>query len=105
MNTETRIRNEIHEQLEKLKGMTPGSEEHKATVNTIKQLTESMVELQKAEDEKKDRKARNRLTAWGIGVPAGLTFLGGIAMFIFEERGTITSQVGRKVIDRLFRLK
>ena len=59
------------------------------------------VETMKVKDEKKDRKVKNGLTAGSLI----LTGIGMVAMFIFEEKGSITTQAGKKILDRVFRTK
>lgn len=63
------------------------------------------IEEKKLEDEKKDRLIKNILTGLGVAIPAGITLTGMVLMFLFEERGTITSKAGSKIVDRIFRVK
>jgi hypothetical protein len=63
------------------------------------------IERQKMVEERKNEWIRNRITALGILVPAGITITGMVLMFLFEEKGTITSGAGRKIVDRMFRSK
>lgn len=59
------------------------------------------LERKKASDEARDRKIKNRLTAGTMAI----TGTGMILMFILEGEGRIiTSQAGRKIVDRLFRI-
>lgn len=122
MNTKNVLRDEIHSQVELLHGTRPEDEGFDKTSNSIKKLVDGLCEIEKleierdkliieaekndiervkAQDEKKDRKIKNALTAAGLGITIG----GTIAMFVYEEKGTITSAAGRKIIDRIFKTK
>lgn len=64
------------------------------------------LEVMKFEEDKKDRKAKNRISVLNTVLPSVIAVVGGAAMFIYEERGSITSQTGRKIIDKyIFRVK
>ena len=122
MSTKNVLRDEIHSQVELLHDIRPDDEGFDKTSNSIKKLVDGLCEIEKleierdklileaekneiervkAEDEKKDRRIKNALTAGGLGI----TIAGTIAMFVYEEKGTITSVAGRKIIDRIFKTK
>lgn len=127
MSVQTDLREELVLEIKELNKVEFGSEKYKVGVNGIAQLTDKLIELdrleqedkkldienqkldieyQKLEDEKKDRKAKNRISVFGVAAPATIAVVGGVAMFIYEERGSITSQMGRKLIDKyIFRVK
>ena len=63
------------------------------------------IEGQKLEEDRKDRWAKNVIAGLSVAIPAGITLTGMVLMFIFEEKGTITSKAGNKIIDRIFRMK
>lgn len=127
MSVESIWREELLNELSELSNVKFGSEEYKVGVTGVTQLADRMIEMakldtedekirieneklklenEKFEEDKKDRKAKNRISVFGIAAPAGIAIIGGIAMFIYEERGSITSQVGRKIIDKyIFRTK
>lgn len=127
MSVQTDLREELVAEIKELNKVEFGSEKYKVGVNGVAQLTDKLVELtrleqedkkldienqkldieyQKLEDEKKDRKAKNRISVFGVAAPATIAVIGGVAMFIYEERGSITSQMGRKLIDKyIFRVK
>ena len=120
-------REEIQSEIGSISKMPIGSEDYKAAISGVTQLTDRLVKLEeidverqkvaveqekteieksKAADEQKDRSTRNRLTVASIVVPAWVTGLGAAGMWLFEERGTIiTSQAGRKIYERFFRMK
>lgn len=123
MNTKNLLREEIHSEIEELGKMQVGTDTYDKTVSGVTKLVDKLNDMEKLENEKnnfevkmreidleneklksenKDRKVKNSLTAVGLGI----TVVGGIAMFVFEEKGTIVvSQAGRKVVDRIFRTK
>lgn len=123
MNVETLLRVEIEDQFVKLGSMTPGSEEHKATVNTAAALTDRLLELEKleaetqykentrkfeeelklrqAKDERLDRIVKNCISAAGVVLPICLAIWGTKTSLKFEEEGTITTTIGRGFINKL----
>lgn len=127
MSVESALRDEVIVELDELSRTEFGSEKYKTAVAGVVQLTDRLIEMsklgtedekleferqkfefenQKFEDDKKDRKAKNRISVLNIAVPAVIAVVGGTAMFVYEERGSITSQVGRKIIDKyIFRVK
>lgn len=127
MSVESNLRDEFMSELDELGRVEFGSEKYKVGVAGVTQLADRLIELskmdteedkldierqklelenQKLEEDRKDRKAKNRISVFGIAAPAVIAVVGGAAMFIYEERGSITSQVGRKIIDKyIFRVK
>lgn len=127
MSVQSIWRDEVISELDELSKAEFGSEKYKVGVAGITQLADRLIEMskldtedekleferekfefenQKFEEDKKDRKAKNRISVFGIAAPAVIAIVGGTAMFIYEERGSITSQVGRKIIDKyIFRVK
>lgn len=49
----------------------------------------------------KSDKFKNRLSVVTFGVSTAVTVAGVVATFIFDEKGTITSTLGRKLIERV----
>lgn len=127
MSIQTILREEFTNELEELGKVEFGSEKYKVGVAGVAQLADRLIEMskldtedekidierqkldienQKLEEDKKDRKTKNRISVFGIAAPAAIAIIGGAAMFVYEERGSITSQVGRKIIDKyIFRVK
>ena len=127
MSVESSLKDEVLVELDELSRTEFGSEKYKTGVAGITQLADRLIELskmdvenekleferekfefenQKFEEDKKDRRAKNRISVLGIAAPAVIAIVGGTAMFVYEERGSITSQVGRKIIDKyIFRVK
>lgn len=127
MSVQSYLNDEVMLELEELSKVEFGSEKYKTGVAGVVQLADRLIEMakmdaedekleferekfefenQKFEEDKKDRKAKNRISVFGIAAPAVIAIVGGTAMFVYEERGSITSQVGRKIIDKyIFRVK
>lgn len=123
MSIETLLHEEIQAEFEELKGMEVGSEEHKYTVDSVAKLYDRAIEMRKfdvetqakekereielnlkreqMEEERKDRRWRNALTAAGIVVPTAVTIWGTIKSMEFEKEGTITTIMGRGFIQKL----
>lgn len=127
MSIESTFRDEIMSELDEVSKLNFGSDEYKAGINGLAQLTECLnrlieldsedaklelerakldLEIEKFKEDKADRKKKNHISVLGIVAPATIAIVGGFAMFVYEERGSITSQVGRKIIDKyIFRVK
>ena len=63
------------------------------------------IEDAKLEEDRKDRLIKNIIAGFSVAIPAGITLTGMVLMFLFEEKGTITSKAGSKIVDRIFRMK
>ena len=127
MSVESNLREEVLLELDELGKAEFGSEKYKAGVGGVMQLTDRLIEMSKMdsedeklnlerqklelevmkfEEDKKDRKTKNRINVLGTVLPSIIAVVGGAAMFVYEERGSITSQTGRKIIDKyIFRVK
>ena len=126
MGVKTNLRDELNNEIHELSKVEFGSKEYEIGVKGVTLIADRVIELerlenenakldieqqkvdietQRLEDERKDRKAKNGISVAGIAIPAGITVVGGIAMFIFEERGSILGQASRKIVDRIFRMK
>lgn len=123
MRIEKTLREEIQHELEELGKIEVGTEPYKTTVDGVTKLMDRAIEIEKLnidheqkekdredetklkleqmEEERKDRKTRNILTAVGIVIPAGLTIWGTIKSIEFEKEGTITTLIGRGFINKL----
>jgi hypothetical protein len=124
VNIETLLHDEIETEFTKLSELEPGTDEHKVTVDELTKLMDRAIELEKIdresedkaaardseertkkqqlEDEKKDRVVKNVLCAAGVVLPILVTIWGTKVSLKFEEEGTITTQMGRGFIQRLF---
>ena len=63
------------------------------------------IDRKKIDEDKKNRLIDQIISVASIVVPTTLTGIGMVLMFLYEEKGTITSAPGRKVVDRIFRGK
>ena len=124
MKNKILLEEEIQTLLGKLSKTEPGTEDYKNIVDNITRLMDRQIEIEKVindkydkedirhieykiksaelEMEKKDRLFKNILTAVSIGSGFIITIGGAWATFKFEETGTITSSIGKKVINRFF---
>lgn len=112
MIAETHLDDVIQELTEKLEGMEPGTDEYKATSDYLLKLMDRSIEIGKfnhevadkavtRKEERRDRFVKNFLSFMNIAVPAGLTVWGTIKSLTFEEKGTVTTIVGRGFINKL----
>lgn len=124
MSIEVHLKEEIEAEFVKLSTMEPGTDEHKATVDSVTKLMDRAIEMNKVEvdaedkeairendlrlkqqqmeDEKKDRLIKNIIGAAAVVLPLAVTIWGTKVSLKFEEEGTITTQMGRGFIQRLF---
>ena len=123
MNNKTLLDEEIRRELEKLEKMEVGTDEYKATVDTITKLIDRANEMERIEIDKKDKNAtrdvenglrlmeikEKRTDRWissvlaaaGIIIPTIVTIWGTKASFEFEKEGTVTTMMGRGFINKL----
>ena len=112
--------------LEGLGNLDMGSEEYKSASEAITKLIDREIELKKLdsanddkrhqrlieikdreldrkkyESDEKDRWIKNGLTAAGLIIPTIVTIWGTIKSFEFEEKGSITTIMGRGFINKL----
>jgi len=117
----------LHEEMEfefdKLTNMDAGSEQYKVTVDGLTKLMDRAIEIDKLnieheketetrkfendlkikefEEEKKDRLVKNCLTGAGIVLPFAGTVWGVLKSLKFEETGTVTTIMGRGLLQKL----
>lgn len=118
---------EIDEEFDKLATMEPGSEKYKTTVDGLTKLMDRAIEIRKIDadcedkaatreseqklkeqqmrEERTDRIVKNVIGAAGVVLPLIVTIWGTKISLKFEETGTITTQMGRGFIQRLFHKK
>lgn len=112
MNIETKLHEELAEELDYLKKMDVGTDEYKATVEGLTKLMDRALEMERLnsenaekerarEDERKDRWVRHGLTAFGIVLPVAVTIWGTLKSFEFEKEGTITTLMGKGFMNKL----
>ena len=101
MDMETMLKERIEGDFQELRETEIGSDERKAAVDELTVLMDRAIEIQKFEDERKDRLIRNILTASGIVIPTAVTIWGTIKSIEFEKEGTITTIMGRGFINKL----
>ena len=124
MKIETMLHDGIEDGFNELKKIQVGTEEYKSTVdgltklldraieidkinseiqnNTKNRQSETNIELEKIEYDRKDRIIKNCLTAASIVCTAGITVWGSLKSWKFEETGVVTSGPGREFMKRIF---
>lgn len=127
MSIEALTCTEIEDEFEKISELELGTEKHKVAMGSLTGLMEKAIEMerleieredkrivrendlllrkQQLEDEKKSRLVQNIISAAGIILPLAVTIWGTRVSLKFEEEGTITTQMGRGFIQRLFSKK
>ena len=123
MSIETRLHEEIEDELTQLGKIEVGTEPYKTTVDGVVKLYDKAIELKKLnlemqdrdearemernlklqqmEEDRKDRIVKNCISVAGIVVPIGVTIWGTLKSFQFEKDGTITTIMGRGFINKL----
>lgn len=105
MDIVAKLHEEIEQKLEQLRFMDAGSEEYRNAVDALTKLFDRAIELEKnaanRADENKDRLIRNILKALEIGLPLGVTIWGVLKSLKFEETGTVTTLIGRGLLNKL----
>ena len=126
MELDNLLEEQIKGGLEGLGNLDMGSEEYKSASEAITKLIDREIELKKLdsanddkrhqrlieikdreldrkkyESDEKDRLIKNGLTAAGLIIPTIVTIWGTIKSFEFEEKGSITTIMGRGFINKL----
>ena len=107
------LNSEIQDEVERLGEMEIGSESYKATVDGVTKLVDRAIELEKSDielqekrkqmrEEKVDRWVKNGISVAGIIIPIAVTIWGTLVTLKFEEKGTVTTIMGRGFINKLF---
>ena len=123
MSVKALLNDEIKDEIEQLRKVELGSDQHKIAADALTKLLDKSIEMDKLdleyqdrfeareaenelkqkeiEDEKKDRKVKNILT--GVSVLGGfaLTVWGTCKSIKFEETGSFTTIMGRGFIQKL----
>lgn len=123
MNIEHLLHVEIEEELTELKKMQVGSDQYKTAVDGVSKLFDRAIELEKLDiehqekikdreidrelklkqmsEERKDRSFKNGIAIGTFVISTGVTIWGVLASFKFEEEGSITTILGRGLINKL----
>ena len=115
MNIETLLRDRVEKDIDGLENLELGSKEHSAAVEDVTKLADRVIEIMKCatSEEQNEKQTRKEMIIQSIKIAldgtikaAEIAFLiwGIKNSFKFEESGTITSQTGKKIVDRFFRL-
>lgn len=130
MILEDRLKKQIELEMNELVNMEAGTKEYEATVDTIAKLSDRLIDIQKNDnrlehdiemkekefeirekellEQKKDRYLKNVIAGLGIGIPAFLKLKElrvfqkvAQATFEFEKEGTVTTIMGRGILNRI----
>lgn len=123
MSIETKMHIETDRLFDKLNELDPTSKEYEELLNKLTKLMNMEIEVSKVDNEredkletrksdeefkkqqlkidKKDRLIKNIMSALGIVVPAGLTWVGFIAALRFEESNSVTTAIGKGFLRNL----
>lgn len=122
MNVNELFESEIREEMSELNKMELGSDDYKATISGVTQLTDRLIKMSEVEnearkienerkrieteqlknaDEQHDKKVKNRIAVGtlvaSVLVPVGM----GIVSLVTEEKGILNiAQAGKKFMDR-----
>lgn len=111
MSMQTKLKEVIVADFEELENHAPGSKERAALKDEINTFMNAAIkidelessEIQNEERAKEERKIKIGQIAVDVGkfiLGLGATALGAYASFRFEEKGTISSRTGGKLVDR-----
>lgn len=114
MEMTTKLHKEIDNRFDKLSKLDPSSNEYSAAVGSVTKLMDRAIEIEKIEKNeaqnerqlKEDRKSRvvkNCIDVGSIVLPLTVTVWGALVSLKFEEEGSITTTIGRKTLDKLFK--
>ena len=116
MSMTTKLHVEIEDRLDDISRLDPTTKEYTAAVDSMTKLMDRAIEIEKLEaseshNEKQMKEEHNsRLVKNGIDIGLGLLPIavgiwGTKVCLKFEETGTITTTVGRKILDKVLSFK
>ena len=91
------LNSEIQDEFERLGEMEIGSESYKATVDGVTKLVDRAIELEKSDIELQEKRKQMREEKVDRWVKNGT-----LVTLKFEEKGTVTTIMGRGFINKLF---
>lgn len=98
---EERIKNN----LQTLSSLSPDTDEYAKIIDNTSKLISKYIEIIKEKDQTKSDHIHkfidHGITLIGIIIPAGLTVWGIMTSLVFEEKGTISSIVGRGLFNKI----
>lgn len=121
MEMTSKLHAEIDDKIDALAMLDVSGKEYSTAVDSVTKLMDRAIEIEKLElseahnekqmahDEKQlneDRTARivkNCIDVGSIVLPLTVTIWGALVSLKFEEEGTITTTIGRKTLDKLFK--
>lgn len=114
MSMTTKLQKEIDDRFEKLNKLDPSSKEYSAAVDSVTKLIDRAIEIEKLEmteaqnerqlkEDRKSRVVKNCIDVGAVVLPLTVTVWGALVSLKFEEQGSITTTIGRKTLDRLFK--
>lgn len=123
MNVQNLLNDEVRREMEELRKIEVGSDEHRIAVDSITKLVDRSLEIEKLDiecdeksknreidvefkvkqmnEDRKDRWGRHVTSVLGIVASVGLAVWGTKKSFEFEKEGTITTIMGRGFINKL----
>ena len=126
MNFETKLREELIDEIGELNKLQVGSDEYKIAADGVSKIADRVIEMEKfrvenetklkaqemeyemklieIEENRKDRFARNAINVGTFVGGLGFSFLATKWTFKFEETGSISSMVGRQVLQKAVNL-
>ena len=116
MSMTTKLHVEIEDRLDDISRLDPTTKEYTAAVDSMTKLMDRAIEIEKLEaseshNEKQMKEEHDsRLVKNGIDIGLGLLPIavgiwGTKVCLKFEETGTITTTVGRKILDKVLSFK
>ena len=96
---------EIEKLREKLQTLEPDTDEYKKVEDAMTKLVEKRLEVEKVKGDKWSRIFKICCDIAAILLPLGVTIWGTLLAFTFEEKGTISSSIGRKFMDAIINMK
>lgn len=114
MEMTTNLHGEINNRFDKLSQLDPSSNEYTAAVDNVTKLMDRAIEIEKLEkaeaqnerqfkEDRKSRVVKNCIDVGSIVLPLTVTVWGALVSLKFEEEGSITTTIGRKTLDKLFK--
>ena len=114
MEMTTKLYAEIDDKIDALADLDVSTKEYSTAVESVTKLMDRAIEIErldisdtqnekKIKEEHKARIVKNCIDVGSIVLPLTVTVWGALVSLKFEEEGTITTTVGKKTLDKLFK--
>lgn len=99
----TLLKKEIESKFEKLTDMDPTTSDYVTAVDGVTKLMDRAIEFEKIKEDRKNNVADKCIDVGKTLLPLAASIWIALVSLKFEESGTITTTIGRKTLEKLYK--